>query len=675
VLYEGVILENNNSWWHKFLFNEQKQRKFIILLSAAISLMILFLSLSNRNFIKSLDYHLYDFYVKTVQDVNTSDVITVVNIDDKSMQALGQWPWPRFRVAKLLLELRNAGAASIGLDIIFSENDRTSPNNYIKSYHDEFGLDIKLDGMPDALNNNDMILSQVLSDGPFVLGNFAYLYEKPSDRECLLIPLETAGDINILTEVKEGTGFMCNIPEISKAVQAKGFFNAFKDSDGTMRKLPLVIKYNGKLYPSLSLATFQNISASNKVKIDEDFHGPFLQVWDKKIRVDKGGNVLFNVKGNGGYYNYLSAIDIMTNNYNLNDIRGKFVVIGSTAVGLNDYHKVAGNEFFPGVELHGTFVDNLLNNDFFFIPVWSGYAEIFIMFSVSLLAGYMISRKKAAAYLSVLVGSYVFLFVGAYLVINTIHMYISPASSLVSLTTVAVVSLFSINLFETHKSLKWAEILNKTHEATIGSMATVAETRDPETGAHIIRTQYYVKALAENMSKKNKYKKVLTKDFIELLFKSAPMHDIGKVGVSDSILLKPGKLTDEEFELMKLHTVYGLKMINDAQEKIPENAFLTTAADIAYSHHEKWNGRGYPQGLEGEDIPLSGRLMAVADVYDALISKRHYKAGMPHEKAKSIIVADSGTHFDPDVVDAFVEIEDEFVAIAEEYGDPVEEST
>ena len=207
-------------------------------------------------------------------------------------------------------------------------------------------------------------------------------------------------------------------------------------------------------------------------------------------------------------------------------------------------------------------------------------------------------------------------------------------------------------------------------DAIIIAMASLAETRDSDTGHHIRRTQHYVRELALCLKNKNKYREELTSDVIETLYKTAPLHDIGKVGVPDHILFKPGRLTPEEFEEMKRHTVYGRGTIVAAEKTMPSpEIFLHTARDIAYFHHEKWDGTGYPEGLAGENIPLSARLMAIADVYDALIAKRVYKDAMPHEEAVKIIEAGSGTHFDPDVVAAFSEVKGEFAVIAKHFSD------
>jgi putative two-component system response regulator len=207
-------------------------------------------------------------------------------------------------------------------------------------------------------------------------------------------------------------------------------------------------------------------------------------------------------------------------------------------------------------------------------------------------------------------------------------------------------------------------------DVTIAAMASLAETRDNETGNHIRRTQHYVKALALRLREHSRFADILSPEAIEMMYKSAPLHDIGKVGIPDHILLKPGRLTEEEFEIMKRHTTLGRDAIEAAEEGLDlEVSFLRFAKEIAYAHQEKWDGSGYPLGIGGDDIPVSARLMAVADVYDALISRRVYKEPMVHEAAVAIIEHSAGSHFDPDMVAAFLDISEEFAAIAQRFAD------
>ena len=206
--------------------------------------------------------------------------------------------------------------------------------------------------------------------------------------------------------------------------------------------------------------------------------------------------------------------------------------------------------------------------------------------------------------------------------------------------------------------------LELTREVTIDAMATLAEWRDRETGMHIRRTQNYVHILANYLKDKGMFPDFLTDENIRMLYLCAPLHDVGKVSIPDAVLQKPGKLTDEEFEIMKLHTVRGFEALKACEVKLGDHSFLRIAGEIAHCHHERWDGRGYPNRIAGEEIPLPARLMSVADVYDALTSRRVYKPPMPHEQAASIIVEGRAQQFDPNVVDAFVACQEEFQRVA-----------
>lgn len=221
-----------------------------------------------------------------------------------------------------------------------------------------------------------------------------------------------------------------------------------------------------------------------------------------------------------------------------------------------------------------------------------------------------------------------------------------------------------------------------TRDLTVRALACLAEERDSETGRHIIRTQSYVAILAKYLYSTGNYDNELTPDRIEAIVRAAPLHDVGKVGISDAILLKPGRLTADEFDEMKKHSEIGAHAlqkaidivmasvdVGSAQEASEAFDFLFMAKDIALGHHEKWNGSGYPQGLSGTDIPLSARLMAVADVYDALSSRRVYKDSMSMDQSAKIIIEGAGSHFDPAIVDAFIACQDQFNETAQRFAD------
>lgn len=222
----------------------------------------------------------------------------------------------------------------------------------------------------------------------------------------------------------------------------------------------------------------------------------------------------------------------------------------------------------------------------------------------------------------------------------------------------------------TQESLRRSEELQLSQEVTMVALASLAETRDNETGNHIMRTQHYVRILAEQLADHPRFSSQLDEASIDRFFKAAPLHDIGKVGIPDRILLKPGRLDIDEFTIMKSHTTLGAYAIERSLQRVGATvALLETAKEIALHHHEKWDGSGYPFGLAGESIPLSARLMAVADVYDALRSRRLYKEPMSHEQASAIILAGHGQHFDPDIADAFISLRAEFQSIAARFPD------
>ncbi|WP_321417272.1 HD domain-containing phosphohydrolase [uncultured Desulfobacter sp.] len=207
----------------------------------------------------------------------------------------------------------------------------------------------------------------------------------------------------------------------------------------------------------------------------------------------------------------------------------------------------------------------------------------------------------------------------------------------------------------------------EVRDLVIFSLAKLAESRDPETGNHLERMRYYSRALTEAIRGMENTPEEIDAFYVENIFLSSPLHDIGKIGIPDFVLLKPGHFDDNEFEIMKGHSRIGFETLNEAINKYPKAEFLKMSADIAHYHHEKYDGSGYPDGLSGENIPLSARIVALADAYDALVSRRVYKQAVAHEMAKSIILREKGTHFDPMMVDAFLICENEFIQIRNQF--------
>ena len=209
--------------------------------------------------------------------------------------------------------------------------------------------------------------------------------------------------------------------------------------------------------------------------------------------------------------------------------------------------------------------------------------------------------------------------------------------------------------------------LQNARMATILGLAKLAEYRDKGTGAHLERIREYAKILAQALAKNSKYRPIISPEYIDDIYQSSILHDIGKVGIPDAVLLKPDKLNDQEYEIIKRHTIFGGDVIKTIENRIVGKSFLAMGKEIAYNHHEKWDGSGYPAGLSGEDIPLSARIVALADMYDALTTERFYKPAYTHKQSRHIITNLKKIHFDPAIVDVFLQLEAEFMRIRREH--------
>lgn len=325
--------------------------------------------------------------------------------------------------------------------------------------------------------------------------------------------------------------------------------------------------------------------------------------------------MLVNYRGRARTFSYVSAANLLGERLADEQIRGKIVFAGTSAAGFKEFRATPVETLMPGVEIHATVVDNILKGDGLSRPAYMRGAEVLIAF------------------------------------LNMLKFW-----------------------QEEIRSKRRNSDLVQTQAAIIESMASLTETRDPETGRHIKRTQEYVRLLAHRLKHNSNYSHLLSAETIDLLYKSAALHDIGKVGVSDRILLMPGRLTEEEFEEMKKHTVICRDVIAETQKKLGNKAFLKFAREIAFTHHEKWDGSGYPRALKGEQIPLSGRLMAVVDMYKALTTRRVYKPAHSHEEAVHIMSTEERHSFDPHVLEAFLKFSDDFRALAAKYVDPEEKN-
>jgi adenylate cyclase len=614
------------------------------------------------------DYRLFDLLSqsRSIPFDPTSNATVVVEIDEASLEQLGQWPWPRILIAKGLEEILTQRPAAVGIDIFFPEPDRTSPEELIKFYRQKIGLNATISGLPPELFNHDRLLARTLRSGPAVLPLFA---EKTGGDDNLPIDLFPFQDIPPELDLPKIAHLLPNTEILQSAALGFGYINAAVDNDGIFRRLPILMNYHNMAIPCLALAMLYQVDPHMDIQAPSHSWSPAKIIFaNKTIKFSHHGEILNQLYPQEAFTR-ISMLDVISGNTPAAFFSGKLVLIGSTAAGLYDQYITPQGAIIPGVFVHAALLENITHAHNLYQPEASKKVAFFLSILCSLLIVWMVFKRHYlitwAIYLGastvVLALTLILLGQGVYL---SLGYFLVPFSLLFF-----IFSLFFavLHFFERKHFL---EDLGEAHSATIDSMTMVAESRDVETGTHIIRTKEYVRLIAQYLNQHSLHKKYLTPHVIDLLYRAAPLHDIGKVGIPDAILQKPGKLNQDEIEIMHSHVQIGRSIIDNAINSYNKtNEFLTIASNITYSHHEKWDGSGYPLGLKGEEIPLVGRIMALADVYDALISRRCYKEPFSFEDAEQTILDDAGKHFDPMITTAFLACKDQFREIALEYGE------
>lgn len=651
-----------------------------------LTLLVALLSVFPTLTVQKSELALYDLMLAGRTQAPQSQVPVVVGIDEESLAAFGQWPWPRYRLALLIEQLQQLGAQVVALDFLMPELDRTAPEviqserqrDRIDSYNARIPGSTTSTTAPAApwYDGNSQHLAEALGRGPTVLGYYLDFSQPTTAGRSLHPPTAPAG--MVVSRSSHGSeqwpqpkGQIRSLPLLTDAASAEGFTNALQDMDGTLRRVPLLLASpQGQDTPSLALAAALLSSPQRSLRLDTDPTGTVLHWGTRQIPLDRSGNLLLDWRSSPP--RYVSALSVLRGSLAPGSLRGSIVVVGAWAQGLGDRHLTPSGISTYGVAVHATVIDNLLSATFIAQPSWARGAELLAVVVAGVLCTLFLGRPGFAWSIWVVVLGTVGLYAGARQLLVQQGLHLSPLLPMAALVLISsVLSLLKYG-FEARKLLLRTQELSEAQDGIITSFSALAEVRDKETGGHILRTRRYVEILAEQLSTTRAYA-YLTASDIELLGKSAPLHDIGKVGIPDSILQKPGKLTAEEYAIMKNHPLIGAqaltKVIISAGHP-GEKSFLDYARQMVEAHHERWDGSGYPHGLRGQAIPLAGRLMALADVYDALISKRVYKRGFSHTEVRHMLIDESGAHFDPDVVAAFLAREADFVQIAEKFADP-----
>ena len=627
-----------------------RPRRRVILCGLAPIFITAVLSLYRPSFLANLEYSVYDRLVRAARTHPPDGQVVIVDVDERSLAAIGQWPWRRDLIGTLISRLRELGASTIALDVIFAEADR----------YDGSG------------SNPDGVLAETLRTGGVVLG-YALTFDRvpAGSSACVRHPLGLAiirrGDELADDPFFRATGAICSLPILTQAAGASGFLNAAPDPDGLLRRVPLLVELDGRVYPGLALAVVIAATGARDIALRvANVNTVFLMLDNRHVPLDGKSNLLLRYRGAKRTFPYVSAADVLSGNTRADTFRNKIVFVGTTALGTREVVTTPVDTLFAGVEVQATVADNLLQRDFIRRPEFGVTFETQIVLALGIVMALLVGRLGLgwgalgmAACLAAVWGGAISLFAARGIFLSPLFPTLGLASALAGMTAAR----FTI---ERRRADQAGHDKVTSQRLMVQALLSLTAVRDAETGRHSRRTQRYGRLLAQRLATHPQFSAYMTPERIDLFASLAPLHDIGKVGVPDRLLNKPGPLTAEEMAEMRKHPEYGRDVILNAERDAGshDDVILGLAKDIVYTHHEKWDGTGYPQRLRGTEIPIAGRVMSVVDVYDAVITRRPYQQPMSHEQAVALIVARKGTHFDPAVVDAFLQVSHEFECLS-----------
>lgn len=621
------------------------RRRLVLLCGLIPILFVAVLALYRPGVLGRLDNAVYDVLLRSAPLRPPGGDIVIVDVDERSLSTVGQWPWRRDLVGRLVQRLRDMGVSVVALDIIFAEPDR---------YPAGTGLD------PDGA------FADTLREGRVILG-YAMTFDGPERQPCVLHPLGLAvvhpQEDTGYAPFFQATGAVCSLPALAAASGASGFLNAAPDADGILRRVPLLVQYDGRIYPGLALASVAAATGARDLALRVlNANAASLSIDDRLVPLDGRSNLLLRYRGQKQTFPYVSAADVLDGRVADGRLRGKIVFVGTTALGTREVVATPLDTLFAGVEVQATVADNLLQQDFLWRAVPGAALETQLVLALGLAVSLLVVSRGLMTGLLAAALAVTALWVGATWHMSARGAFISPLYPTLGVVFALAAMTLARVVVERRRAETAAVERTAAQHLMVQSLLSLTETRDGETGRHSFRTREFTRLLAGQLSRHPRFRDYLTPERIDLLASLAPLHDIGKVGIPDRILTKPGPLTPEELAQMRTHPALGREVIARAEQQVGvrDDAILSMAKDIVYTHHERWDGSGYPQGLRGADIPIAGRVLAIVDVYDAVVARSLYQTPMSHEDAVSLIRTSRDTHFDPDVVDAFLEVATEF---------------
>nr|MBF0222411.1 CHASE2 domain-containing protein [Desulfobulbaceae bacterium] len=329
----------------------------------------------------SIDNFFQDTFLTQKASHKASDNITIIDIDDVSLEAVGQWPWPRYRIAAFIETISALEPKAIGLDIVFPEPDSSALINIKQTFKNDFNLDISFQGVPSSLTDNDGYLGSVIKNSGTVGANYFYFDYTGSSGSCSGTDFSITGAEKLTLDSARGR--LCNTEKISENILFRGFINCQTDKDGMLRQLPLLIEYQSSIYPNLTLATLLKGLGESSAQIGQNRNGPYIEAGPHHIPISKTGYAILNFQGPPSLYPTLSAVDVLNKKINPVDIKDKYILIGSSAIGLNDLYPTPFDPLFPGIKTHAVMLESILANKSIHVPSWSQIAlPLFTLLSV-----------------------------------------------------------------------------------------------------------------------------------------------------------------------------------------------------------------------------------------------------------------------------------------------------
>jgi CHASE2 domain-containing sensor protein len=639
---------------------DSSRRRLVILSGMLPVVLAAVLVLYRPSLMGRLDDATYDLLLRSAHATPPAAGVVIVDIDERSLTTVGQWPWRRDVVGRLISRLRDAGAAVIALDVIFAESDRYEQNGGAQ----DTGASMTPDGK----------LAEILHQGRVVLGYALTFDSAPlAASSCVLHPLGAAivrpPDDAGHQPFFRATGVVCSLPILGRATTASGFLNAAPDSDGILRRVPLVVELDGRLYPSLALAAVVASTGASDIALRVvNVNASALDIDNRITPLDGKGDLLLRYRGKRHTFPYLSAADVLSGGVPGDALKSRIVFVGTTALGTREVVATPLDTLFAGVEVQATVADNLLQRDFIRRPAVGTTLESMTVLILGIAIVLLVARAGiVAGIVSTGAGGAALWWGEAWLLSNR-GVFVSPLGPTIGvLGSLAVMTLAKF-MVERGRADTASQETVTSQRLMVQTLLSLTEVRDAETGRHSRRTQQYARLLAEQLSTQPDFRAHLTAERIDLLSSLAPLHDIGKVGIPDHILNKPGSLTADEVVAMRKHPELGRDVILKAEERVGvrDDVTLAMAKDIVYTHHERWDGTGYPQGLRGTEIPVAGRVIALVDMYDAVRARTVYQPCLSHVDTVQLIVQERGTHFDPAVVEAFLAVAARFESVSDE---------